>query len=554
MLEYLKIENLALLDACAIEFGGGFTAVTGETGAGKSVLLGALALLAGSRSGREIVKRGRDVCTVEALLTFQDTSKIDEFLSSCGIAECEDNTLLLKRQIGLTKASKCFINNTLTTAAVLRNFGEMWIDFHGTNEPQKLFNPKNQLAMLDAYADIADTLSQYGALFKEYRQTQNKIEELKSARQMSPDELQFARSQIELIDSLNPTQESIGQLEADFKLVENARELTEKSNAINSAITCEGGVQDMLAAACKMASEIAEASDAAQELAARIKNLSVELDDVASDYASLAESCEFSEENAAQIRENMDLWLTLRRKYGASVQMVLAARAKMLEKISLQGDVKSALEQEHSKLLEFEKLLAPLKEKIFEGRKKAALALEKKSAAILKKLGFKKPEFKIELSLCAGFDASGASVCEFMFSANPGQPAMPLSKIASSGELARVMLSLKAVLAEADDTGLLVFDEVDANVGGEIGAELGKELGSLSRNHQVLCVTHLPQVAALAKSHLLVKKFQSENDTSVEISSLDNDENLRVAELARMLGDRNSASATAHARELLKKS
>lgn len=554
MLEYLKIENLALLDAASLEFGGGFTALTGETGAGKSVLLGALALLAGSRAGREIVKRGRESCSVEALLSFKDASAVDEFLESCGLPKCEENSLVLKRQIGLQKSSKCFVNNALANASILRELGEFWVDFHGTNEPQKLFSAKNQLALLDAYANLDSAKVGYFELYERYCQNLKKLEELKSAKQMSADEIQFVKSQIGAIDALNISEESIAELESSFKLIENARALVEKSLAINSAISGEGGVLDSLTSAVRMASEIAEASDGARELMSRLKNLSIELDDVASEYSSLADTCSFSEREAAEIREKMDLWLSLQRKYGRGVEAVLEARGNMLERLELQGDVKSAIASAEREIADLQGRMEPLKAEIFELRKRAAISLEKKVISLLKKLGFKKPAFKIEISLEEGFDKYCASACEFMFSANPGQPELPLAKVASSGELARVMLSLKAILAEVDSTELLVFDEVDANVGGEIGAELGRVLSSLSKEHQVLCVTHLPQVAAMANSHFLVKKIQTNTDTSVEISELDAKGDSRVSELARMLGDRNSASAIAHAKELLKKS
>lgn len=554
MLEYLKIENLALLDCASLEFGRGFTALTGETGAGKSVLLGALALLAGSRAGREVVKRGRELCSVEALLSFADTSKVDEFLESCGLPKCEENSLLLKRQIGVQKSSKCFVNNALASASILRDLGEFWVDFHGTNEPQKLFSANRQLEMLDAYAKIERAKGAYLALYGDFRANLKKIEELKSAKQMGADEIEFVKSQVAAIDELGPTEESIAELESSFKLMENARELVEKSLAINSAISGEGGVLDSLTLAVRLASEIAGASEGARELMSRLKNLSIELDDVSGEYSSLADSCSFSEGEAAEIRGKMDLWLGLQRKYGRGVEAVLAAKKDMLGRLELQGDVKSAIACAEREAAALEKKMQPLKAEVFELRKRAAMSLEKKVVSILKKLGFKRPMFKIGMTLKEGFDERCASACEFMFSANPGQPELPLAKVASSGELARVMLALKAILAEVDSTELLVFDEVDANVGGEIGAELGRELSSLASAHQVLCVTHLPQVAAAANCHFLVKKTQTNTDTSVEICELEPGGDARVSELARMLGDRNSPSALAHARELLKKS
>lgn len=551
MLEFLKIENLALVDRAEIEFRPGFTVVTGETGAGKSVLLGALSMLAGNRCGREIVKNGRDECSVEAVLHFENPDGINALLESGGLPACEDGALVLRRSVHRSKAGKCCINGALATSAALQRLGGEWIDFHGPGEPQKLFSTKCQLDMLDAYSGCGEKASAYRALLSERAERLARIAELKSARRMSPDEIEFARSRIEAIDALNPTAESIAALEASYRLAEGAREITEKSGAVTEILSGDGGAADRLAAALRLARELSGTGEAAETLAARICAAAVEISDISGEFARLADSCAFSEEEEAEIRGRMDAWMELRRKYGPTPEAVAAARAQMAEKISMQGDVGAAIEAERAAASRAEAAMAPLASEIFQARAAAAARLSKKAAALLKKIGFKKPEFRIDVERTAEISASCGSRCEFMFSANPGQPALPLAKIASSGELARVMLAIKATMAQADATALLVFDEVDANVGGEIGAEVGRELAGLAGAHQVFCVTHLPQVAALGQNHFLVKKDQTDTETSVSIEELAPGGQERVRELARMLGDRNSKSAAAHARELL---
>lgn len=552
MLEFLKIENLALLEKASIDFHEGFTVVTGETGAGKSVLLGALSMLAGNRCGKEIIKSGKDFCSVEASFNFSDTSKIDAFLESEGLPELESGNLILRRVIHKTKSAKCFINGALVPLSSMQKLGEFWVDFHGPGEPQKLFSQKNQLELLDIFADLLSQKEPYLKLLDERRETLKKIEELKNAKQMDSDEIEFVRLQIDKIERFDPSEESVAELENSYKILENALEISENSAASSQIISGEDSAMDKLSTSKRLLDEIADSSEEASGLSDRLSAIIIELGDIASDLDSLSRNCSFSEEEAQEIRTRMEDWLSIRRKYGKTVAEVLSAKEKMQERLSIQGDVKKNILLETEKLERIESEMQPIAESIFKSRNLAATKLSKKVISLLQKLGFKKPDFKISIKKDSEFSAMCGSVCEFEFSANPGQDVLPLVKIASSGELARVMLAIKTTMANADKTPLLVFDEVDANVGGEIGVAVAGELANLAGSHQVFCVTHLPQVASFGRTHLLVKKTQSSDSTSVEISELEGES--RIFELARMLGDRNSPSAITHARELLSKS
>ena len=531
MIEYLRIENLALLERAEIDFTEGFTAVTGETGAGKSVLLGALAMLSGARCGKEAVGGHSDTCRVEAVLRFKDTSKIDKLLESSGLPPCEDGTLLISRVVGISKPSRAFVNSSPAPLSFLSKLGGYWIDFHGPGEPQKLFSRKNQLEMLDTFAGDSQLLEEYMRIYSERRQMLSNIESLSQTKSLGEDEIEFLRSRIAAIDAVNPTEESIAELEEKSKLAEAASDIVEKSSAVAEAIDGDGGILEKLAAASKFASEISRFSAAAESLSERLRGVGLELADISSEYGNLARSSNMDEAQIETVRRKMTDWLGLCRKFGNSVESVLSARREMAAKIENQSDVRATME----------KL-----------RRRADELLERASKTLLG-LGFKNARFDISISAESEPSPDCGSSCEFMFMANPGQPLLPLAKIVSSGELARVMLALKTTLADADATPLLVFDEVDANVGGEIGAEVGKRLAELSKGHQVFCVTHLPQVAACANGHFLVEKSQTKTSTSVSIARIDGDKKRRVSELARMLGDRNSESAVAHAQKLLDK-
>ncbi len=553
MIEYLRIENLALLERAEIDFTEGFTAVTGETGAGKSVLLGALAMLSGARCGKEAVGGHSDTCRVEAVLRFKDTSKIDRLLESAGLLPCEDGTLLISRVVGISKPSRAFVNSTPAPLSFLSKLGGYWIDFHGPGEPQKLFSRKNQLEMLDTFAGDSQLLEEYMRIYSERRQTLLNIESLSQTKSLGEDEIEFLRSRIAAIDAVNPTEESIAELEEKSKLAEAASDIVEKSSAVAEAIDGDGGILEKLAAASKFASEISRFSVAAESLSERLRGVGLELADISSEYGNLARSSNMDESQIEMVRRKMTDWLGLCRKFGNSVESVLSARREMAAKIENQSDVRATMEKLRRRADELLESLAPIADKILKAREKAAKKLAERASKTLLGLGFKNARFGISISAEPEPSPDCGSSCEFMFMANPGQPLLPLAKIASSGELARVMLALKTTLADADATPLLVFDEVDANVGGEIGAEVGKRLAELSKSHQVFCVTHLPQVAACANGHFLVEKSQTKTSTSVSIARIDGDKKRRVSELARMLGDRNSESAVAHAQKLLDK-
>lgn len=553
MIEYLRIENLALLERAEIDFTEGFTAVTGETGAGKSVLLGALAMLSGARCGKEAVGGHSDTCRVEAVLRFKDTSKIDRLLESSGLPPCEDGTLLISRVVGISKPSRAFVNSSPAPLSFLSKLGGYWIDFHGPGEPQKLFSRKNQLEMLDTFAGDSQLLEEYMRIYSERRQMLSNIESLSQTKSLGEDEIEFLRSRIAAIDAVNPTEESIAELEEKSKLAEAASDIVEKSSAVAEAIDGDGGILEKLVAASKFASEISRFSAAAESLSERLRGVGLELADISSEYGNLARSSNMDEAQIETVRRKMTDWLGLCRKFGNSVESVLSARREMAAKIENQSDVRATMEKLRRRADELLESLVPIAEKILKAREKAAKKLAERASKTLLGLGFKNARFDISISAESEPSPDCGSSCEFMFMANPGQPLLPLAKIASSGELARVMLALKTTLANADATPLLVFDEVDANVGGEIGAEVGKRLAELSKGHQVFCVTHLPQVAACANGHFLVEKFQTKTSTSVSIARIDGDKKRRVSELARMLGDRNSESAVAHAQKLLDK-
>lgn len=551
MLQYIRIKNLALLDEVRLEFESGFTAVTGETGAGKSVLLGALSLLAGARTDKTLIRQGQDQLDVEAALYFEDASEIDGLLDEAGLPVCEDGVLLLSRSIHRSKMPRVQINGSMATLAQLQELGESWIDFHGPGEPQKLFKEKRQLEMLDAYAGHLKALDDYTVSYREWRNTLNEIEALEAGERLDADELEFVRKQIAKIDAAEVSEESIEALERDYTRMSSAQELSSIAAECAAGMVGEQSVNDQLMAVIHRMEALVELDPGSSPLLERACSLQIELQDLGAEVEQLSGDFDFDPEEVEAVDARMNLWQELRRKYGGSVESVLAKREELANKVAIQGDIEGTLKAKRDAAAIMEQALFKRAAKLTKTREKAAKTLGAKVAKLLQALGFKKALLEIEVIASENLQEQGNSHCRIVFSPNAGQALLPLNKIASSGETARVMLALKTVLAEADATPLLVFDEVDANVGGEVGRAVGAELARLAGKHQVLCVTHLPQVASLAQNHFVVTKSQDDASTTVGIAPIHEDEETRLSEVARMLGDRTSDSALAHARELL---
>ena len=551
MLKYIRIKNLALLEEVTLEFESGFTAVTGETGAGKSVLLGALGLLSGARTDKGVIRQGQDLLEVEAALYFADALLIDKLLEAAGLPTCEDGLLLLQRTIHHSKIPRIQINGSLATLAQLQALGESWIDFHGPGEPQKLFQEKRQLEMLDTYAGNVGELAAFALSFEEWRKALREIETLETGERLDLDELDFVRKQIKKIDAVDVSEDTIEELERDYNRISSAQELVSLASACSEGMIGEQSANDLLGGVLLRLEEMVELDEGSQSLLERAQSLQIELQDLGEELGHLVNDYDFDPEAIEAATERMNLWQELRRKYGGSVEAVLSKREELAQKIEIQGDLEGVLAKRRKASVDLESELKKQAQKLTASRRKSAKILAQKAAHLLQALGFKKARLEIELIADAKLHDYGDSHCQFLFAPNAGQNLQPLNKIASSGETARVMLALKTVLAEADATPLLVFDEVDANVGGEVGRAVGAELARLAKKHQVLCVTHLPQVASLAHNHYVVTKSQDKDSTAVNIASLGDSRSDRLEELARMLGDRKSASARAHAEELL---
>ncbi len=553
MLQSLRIRNLALLEEVALEFEPGFTAVTGETGAGKSILLGALSLLAGERADKTVIRQGAAACEVEAALFFKAPGKIDALLAGLDLPACEDGVLILKRSLPREKAPRITVNGGLATLAALQRIGEQWIDFHGPSEPRRLLKESCQLELLDLFGRTGGQLSAYQENYHAWRGLRAERERIAKETRLSADQINFLETQLARLDSLELTAEAIEALERDFQRQNSARELLELAAALSEGLNGEEGATARVAALVREARRLESLDPASKALADRLASASVELSDLGAEFESLGSEYQFDPEQAEALQARMDAWLDARRKHGGDLQAVLVAREEMRRRLEIQGDIEGALARLDKEVSAAAREVASSASALRMAREKAARELARAAAHGIAQLGFKKADFQVKIVALPEPGPTGDCGCEFLFSPNVGETVLPLNRVASSGELARVMLALKTVLAGLDGVPVLVFDEVDANVGGEIGRVVGEKMAGLANGHQVFCVTHLPQVAAQAASHLVVTKDQSETRAKVRIEGIHGNRKARVGELARMLGDRAAKSALAHAEELLGK-
>lgn len=554
MLQYLNISNLALLEKASIEFDSGFTVVTGETGAGKSVFLGALSLLSGSRSDKSIIRSGSELCEIEAALHFEDSAEVDAILGELGLPLCEEGALLLRRSLHVSKPSKISINGSLATLANLQALGSCWIDFHGPGEPQRLLKRECQLEMIDLYAQLEDEVAAYQAAYESWRETLAEIDQLRNSTQLSADQIDFMKVQMGRIDALELSKESVEQLETDFNRVSSSQDLLELSAELAAGLTGDEGALSIMGQLTRSAAKASEMDPSLGDLASRLESVILEIQELGAEYEMVGASLNFEPEFAEEVQTRMVEWQELRRKYGREVSEILEAREEMAQKIGSQGDIEGSLKRLHGVADEQEAILKKKAAELTRKRKKAGEGLARKAEAVLLELGFKKGKCGLQMIPQSRLNRFGDALPELLFSPNVGEPLRPLNKVASSGELARVMLALKTLLADVDEIPVLVFDEVDANVGGEIGRTVGKRLKGIGRSHQVICITHLPQVASLGDTHFTVEKDQSGDRARVSIEKLDGNDESRVVELARMLGDRSAESARSHARDLLAES
>jgi DNA repair protein RecN (Recombination protein N) len=549
MLSLLKIKNLALVDQLSWQLGSGLVGVTGETGAGKSVIVGALKLILGERADKGLIRTGETTCTIEAVFSLADSSIVNDILEEAGLDSCEDNQLIIKRDIGQT-STKQFINNCPATLTVLKKIGTEIVDLHGPHDHQSLLSTERQLSMLDAYANSEDALIFYRQLWSEWHEKSLRLEDLRNSERATEQELDLLKFQVDEIDSANLKPDEEEEIEAQFKRVSNSSKLIELSSKI--AGTLEHTVNEALGEVLRAAQELRKLDPSAAEKFSGLEQAALELQDLEREMAAYSDDLDLDPAEENLLSNRINTFETLKRKYGATLADVIThgndARKRLTE-IENRDGILEELQLEVDSLY---KQTIKAAEKLTSIRQKSAPKLAKEIALHLKELGFKQAAFELSIIPHKKPTASGMESIDFQFGPNPGEPLKPLRQIASSGEISRVMLAVKSSLAEQDATPLMVFDEIDANVGGEIARAVGDKMAALGEKHQVIAITHFPQVAAVAGQHFVVEKHIESGRTRSTLHEVKG--NQRIDELVRMLGGGDGKQAIAMAKSLLDRS
>lgn len=550
MLSVLKIRNLALVEDVTWELAAGLVGVTGETGAGKSIIVGALKLILGERADRSLIRTGQDACTVEASFHLKDAKAVDAVLEDAGLEPCQDGELIVKRTISASGANKQFVNCSPVTIQVLKSLGEFLVDLHGPHDHQSLNSRERQMDMLDKFAGIEEQLAKYESAWKEWRAAATELDELENSERASSQQIDMLKFQANEIASADLKAGEEEEIESKHRIAANGARLAELCGAITSRLSDgEGSVIDGLREISRSIHELEKIDPGTAKMFEGFKSAQIELTELESSVADYAEELEIDPAELARLESRIDTIQKLKRKYGRTIGEILEFLAETERKLSRIENRGEEIAKLQKLVKEREAEVLKLGKQISKKRADAAPKLAKEVASHLADLGFKQSVFAAQLTNLSEPAKSGLEEVDFHFAPNPGEPSKPLRMTASSGEMSRVLLAVKSALAKQDAVPLLVFDEIDANVGGNIAEAVGRKMAALGATHQVIAITHFPQVASLAKSHFVVTKEIKGGHTKSQISEVASDE--RVEELARMLGG-NITSAREHAKSLLK--
>ena len=553
MLEHLHIRNVALIKESEISFGDGLNILTGETGAGKSMIIDSLHFALGGRAGKDFLRHGEKQAAVEALFSVQSQA-LTEKLAENGIVPEEDGTLLITRTLSEAGKSVCRINGSTVTVGMLKEIAEDMIDIYGQHEHQSLLNPVKHIRLLDRFCGAG-----FGEAMEEYKNSRQRLKDLEkqltiligdeSQREQRMDMLLFQKEEIEAAELQEGEEDALLEQKKRLSSMERLIRLTGESvTLLYDGDDRAPSACDQLGDALAKLQEAAEYDAALSPLADALADGYAAVEDCARELKREAEKQEADPEELERIEERLQLFYKLKRKYGGSIEAVLEFYEKAVQELEfLSNSSEKAAELSAKKAAE-EKRLSALAETLTARRRATAEQVEEQIETALHDMEMKHARFHIQIEEKADWGADGKDKVEFLISANAGEPPKPLAKIASGGEMSRVMLALKTVLVDADEIGTFIFDEIDTGVSGRTARRVGEKMRFLGGKRQLLCITHLPQIAAMADNHFLIEKESDAGETVTRVTALD--EEGAVREVARLMNDVTETTLAA-ARELL---
>ncbi len=556
MLLQLDIQNIALIDKLSLEIAPGLNVLTGETGAGKSIIIDSINAVLGERVTKDLIRNGKDRAIVEAVFHCKNTY-INNILEQLGI-ELEDENIILSREISLSGKNTCRINGRLVNVSVLKQVGELLLDIHGQHDNQSLLKTETHIELLDAFGGeiIEKCKAEYFEIFMQYKSIKSKLQELTGdkgeiARRMDMlkfqiDEIKHAKLKLGEDEKLNKQRQVLANSEKIINSILCSYELLNEDNNGKSVLyNSNKALQEL--------SNILKYDEGLIPVSEKLESVIYQLEDICEDLRTIRDAAEFNPDELAHIDERLDIIVRLKRKYGATLEEILEFYEKSQKEyddlLKSEGLIKDLNKQ---LAILVQKLTSSARELHLE-RQKAALVLEENITSALQNLEMKNSSFKVNLLFNEEdkhFTKNGLNTAEFLISSNIGEPLKPLSKIASGGEMSRIMLAIKTILANVDAIPTLIFDEIDTGISGKAAQKVGEKLSYISKNHQVLCVTHLSQLACMADNHLFIEKNSNDESTFTTARYLNHKE--RVEEIARIIGGSDITTlATAHAEELI---
>lgn len=535
MLLNLHVKNLALIEEVDVDFEKGLIVLTGETGAGKSLILGSVNIALGNKASKDMIRKGTDYSLVE--LTFSVSENCAKQLKKYDIYMEEDNIVTVTRKISEGRSiSK--INGETVNIKTLKNVMSLLIDIHGQHDHQSLLYTKNHLDILDKFAkdSILELKEQIKEEYSKYTKLIKKLEEFNIDEGQKAREIEFAEYEVNEIESANLKPEEDIQVEEEFKKLSNSKEIVSALSEIYNALSYEtaGGLGDIINKAVMDINSIKGMDEKISQFQTElydIDNLCRELTSQIYDYNS---GMDFNPEYVREVEERLNVINHLKLKYGNSIEEILRYKEEKEEYLEKLNNMTDEMESVKNQISELEGTLNNLCTKLSEQRKKAAKELEVLVKQALVDLNFIAVEFEIQITRKESIGENGFDNVEFMISTNPGESVKPLVKVASGGELSRIMLAIKSILATEDDIDTLIFDEIDTGISGQTAMKVAEKMAKISRNHQVICISHLSQIAAMADSHYLIKKTADENSTTTSIKKLTRQQS--IEELVRING------------------
>ncbi len=565
MLKSLLIKDYALIENINVEFGKGLNIITGETGAGKSILIDAMGLLLGERASTQVVRKGAKKSVVEGIFDVSSNLKVENFLTKNDIDFFDE--LIVRREVSLEGSNRCFLNDTPTSLALLKDVGNMLVDLHGQHEHQSLLRSVTHIDFLDEFAELSNQLKEYKDEHFRLSEIAKELFVLKNKENSLKEEREAYEFQIKEIDAISPQPDEETTLKDELNIFQNAEKLLQLTEDVyNRAYENDYSVQDNLTKIQINLNELSKIDNSFSEMANQAESAIAIINDISDFTRSYKAKVEDDPTKLEEIRERLGVLTLLKKRYGGTLEKVIEHREKIGKEYEITSNFNEKINQLESELKSARSSTGEIAKKISEVRNLVADKIRKDVIATLVDLGIANADFRVQISnnqanesvanyiLIDGvkykFNSKGYDEVEFLLTTNLGEDLKPLSKVASGGEVSRIMLALKSILAKSDKLPLLIFDEIDTGVSGRIAQKVGATLKSLSNHHQIVAITHLPQIASLSDEHFAVEKKTIGTRVVSSIRKLDGDE--KINEVAKLLsGEEVTENSLKSAKELM---